>query len=320
MKVLIAYDGSECADSALLDLARDGLPRETCVTIMSVAEVWLPLPLGLTKAASAPASVAAIGRAQTSIATPSSALVKLVERARATLAARHPAWRIETETAVGSPARQILRRAREMKAGLIVIGSHGGFGVNRFFLGSVSHKVANEAPCSVHVARGSAWKEGSPARLLIGFDGSAAARAVVHAVRERAWTPGSEARVVAIVDPGEPPRAGKRSAPSRKSTDERNQAVRTWIGERVTEAVEELRQTELIVTSRIEEGDPKRALVAESEEWGADCIFIGSGGAADAGVSDSVERLLLGSVATAIVARAGCSVEVVRVASESASS
>jgi nucleotide-binding universal stress UspA family protein len=236
------------------------------------------------------------------------------------LAARHPAWRIETETAAGSPAREILRRAREMNADLIVIGSQGCCGVNRFFLGSVSYKVANEAQCSVRVARGTAWKEGSPARLLLGFDGSAAALAAVRVVRERAWMPGSEVRVVSIVDPGEPPLSGKRSAAARKSADERDQAVRAWIGERVTEAVEELRQTQLLVTSRIEQGDPKRALVAEAEEWGADCIFIGSSGAPDGGMSDYVERPLLGSVATAVVARAGCSVEVVRVAPEGASS
>ena len=28
MKILIAYDGSECADSALIDLQRAGLPDE----------------------------------------------------------------------------------------------------------------------------------------------------------------------------------------------------------------------------------------------------------------------------------------------------
>lgn len=60
MKVLIAYDGSECAASALLDLTRAGLPREVAVTILSVDEVWLPLPLGLTNAAAATATAATI--------------------------------------------------------------------------------------------------------------------------------------------------------------------------------------------------------------------------------------------------------------------
>lgn len=311
MRVLIAYDGSGCADSALLDLARAGLPREVDVTILSVTEVWLTLPSNLK-------SADATDPAQPSGDTRITPEVKLVRKARAVLAARHPAWHIETGTATGSPAREILRRARETKAGLIVIGSQGGFGVNRLFLGSVSHKVANEAPCSVRVVRGSAWKEGAPARLLIGFDGSAAARAAVRSVRERVWAPGSEVRLVAVVDPEEPSLAGKRGPPWRKSADERNRAVRAWIEQSVIEAVDELRQTQLVVTSRIAEGDPKRALVAEAEEWGADCIFIGSSGAPGDRAADPLERLLLGSVATAIVARAGGSVEVVRIGPERA--
>jgi nucleotide-binding universal stress UspA family protein len=53
-------------------------------------------------------------------------------------------------------------------------------------------------------------------------------------------------------------------------------------------------------------GNPKEALVEEAESWGADCIFVGSKGIR------GIERLLLGSVASAVSARAHCSVEVVR--------
>ena len=42
MKILIAYDGSECANAALEDLPRAGLPRVAEVLVMSVAEVFLP--------------------------------------------------------------------------------------------------------------------------------------------------------------------------------------------------------------------------------------------------------------------------------------
>ena len=59
--------------------------------------------------------------------------------------------------------------------------------------------------------------------------------------------------------------------------------------------------------TQIEEGDPKHVLIAAAEEWGADGIFLGASAARNV-----LERLLLGSVATAIVARAHCSVEVVR--------
>ena len=49
MKLLIAYDGSRCAESAIDDLRRAGLPAEGEATVISVAEVWLP-PANSTEA------------------------------------------------------------------------------------------------------------------------------------------------------------------------------------------------------------------------------------------------------------------------------
>ena len=40
MKILIAYDGSNCAEAALDDLVRAGLPATGEFSVMSVAEVW----------------------------------------------------------------------------------------------------------------------------------------------------------------------------------------------------------------------------------------------------------------------------------------
>jgi len=61
------------------------------------------------------------------------------------------------------------------------------------------------------------------------------------------------------------------------------------------------------VTSQLREGDPKHELPKAAEEWGADCIFVGS-----TGFSNRLERFVLGSVSAAVAARAHCSVEVVR--------
>jgi nucleotide-binding universal stress UspA family protein len=63
----------------------------------------------------------------------------------------------------------------------------------------------------------------------------------------------------------------------------------------------------LEVTTEIIEGNPKHELVRVSEEWHADCIFVGS-----AGSSNTMGRFVLGSVSAAVAARAHCSVEVVR--------
>jgi nucleotide-binding universal stress UspA family protein len=44
MKILVAYDGSECADAALDDLRRAGLPSDAQIKVLSVVENWLPPP------------------------------------------------------------------------------------------------------------------------------------------------------------------------------------------------------------------------------------------------------------------------------------
>jgi nucleotide-binding universal stress UspA family protein len=44
MRVLIGYDGSECADAALDDLTQAALPPSGEAHILSVAEGWLPPP------------------------------------------------------------------------------------------------------------------------------------------------------------------------------------------------------------------------------------------------------------------------------------
>jgi hypothetical protein len=42
MRILIAYDGSDCAEAALDDLAQAGLPEIAEAIVMSITEVWLP--------------------------------------------------------------------------------------------------------------------------------------------------------------------------------------------------------------------------------------------------------------------------------------
>jgi hypothetical protein len=44
VKILIGYDGSDCADAALDDLTHAGLPPDAEAQILSVGEVWLPPP------------------------------------------------------------------------------------------------------------------------------------------------------------------------------------------------------------------------------------------------------------------------------------
>jgi nucleotide-binding universal stress UspA family protein len=70
--------------------------------------------------------------------------------------------------------------------------------------------------------------------------------------------------------------------------------------------VARLRAAGLKTDVAVKNGEPKSLLIAEAESWGADSIFVGARG------MGRIERFMLGSVSSAVAARAQCSVEVVR--------
>lgn len=61
---------------------------------------------------------------------------------------------VEYHVAVGKPATEILRAAREAKADLIVISSHGRSGIKKMFLGSTTERVLRETTVPVLITPG----------------------------------------------------------------------------------------------------------------------------------------------------------------------
>jgi universal stress protein A len=71
-------------------------------------------------------------------------------------------------------------------------------------------------------------------------------------------------------------------------------------------AAEKLRRAGLHAEILVRRGNPAEQILEEADTWGAECIFVGAQG------TTGIDRLLLGSVSSAVSARARCSVEVVR--------
>jgi nucleotide-binding universal stress UspA family protein len=308
-KVLIAYDGSAYADAALDDLRRAGLPGEAEALIVTVGD-------GLVSTSSPLAEVA--GTALTSRRVTSAIAVAREQSARLLAEARgfaayarervlshFPGWEVRTRVLEGSPSWELLQEAERWRPDLVVVGSQGRSALARFFLGSVSKRLATESPTSVRVVRRAAEKSGvEPPRIMIGVDGSPGAERAVRSVGRRVWPEGTEVRIV-TVDDGVPP-TGILPAAAAMLKDGNEEAVAK--ARRMAEwAAEELRAIGLRVSVAIEKGEPRRVLVGEARKWGADSIFVGG-----RGFGGAVERLLLGSVSTALVTKAHCSVEVVR--------
>lgn len=284
-KILIAYDGSGGARQALEDLKRAGLPREAEAVTLSVAEMWL----------------APISALEVAAGTEPMALAERIDNKR-TLALRaadivrtdFPDWDVRAEACCGSPASQIIKRATEWGADLIVLGSRGLSSIERLSMGSVAQKVLHDSPCSTRIGRSGAGRNNTPARILIGFDGSPDSRAAAREAAARAWPKEIQLRLLTAI--GLVYTVGG-MVPE----------VERWrVQEEQRRAESAFSAAGFNVSSEIAERDPKQALVDEADTWNADAIFLGASG------QGLIRRLVLGSVSSAVAGRANCSVEVVR--------
>lgn len=311
MKILIGYDGSAGSDAALDDLKSAGLPETAEAVVMSVADVWLPPPPEDKTLGEYARDLQTHPQPFKAYQTNAKAVAEaetLAKHARNRLTKMFPAWEISAEAAYGSPAWEIWSKSNEMKADLIVVGSHGHTALGRFFLGSISNKVLTEAHCSVRVARGKIEVDPAPPqRIVIGFDGSEGALAAVAAVAMRNWREGTEVRLLAAADPLLPTAIGLFVPPVSSWVDEEMKSESERVEKLAGESLTLLRSKNLAAEIRVFAGNPKQILVEEAEKWHADSVFVGANR-----YGSRVERFLLGSVSAAIAARAACSVEVVR--------
>jgi nucleotide-binding universal stress UspA family protein len=67
--------------------------------------------------------------------------------------------RVDVRVAVGKPAEEIVRAARQDAVDLIVMGTHGHTGLRYMLLGSTAETVFRMAPCPVFMVRSGAGGE-----------------------------------------------------------------------------------------------------------------------------------------------------------------
>ncbi|MCW5848473.1 MAG: universal stress protein [Anaerolineae bacterium] len=307
MRILIAYDGSSCADAALDDLRRAGLPAEAEALVLSVADVWPPTSSDGAPPALDDSLPPAVKMARVQAIQAVQAAETLAHQAARIVKSLFPGWDVRSEAMADSPAWAIIKRADQWPADLIILGSHGHSALHRFVLGSVSQKVLTEARCSVRIAR-ERRREG-PLRLVVGVDGSPGADLAVQTMARRDWPPDSQALVVAVMDTRLNIEANAITPSDEGWVEASHEEAVHWIDETVGRAADQIRNRGLRVETLLGDGDAKHVLIEQSESWDADCVFVGASG------MTRRSYMVLGSVSTAVAARASCSVEVVRKAS-----
>ena len=295
MRILVATDGSACADHARVLVGSVPWPAETMIRLVAAIEEgpalfgspWIP---AVTPDADRYEEEAV------------DHLRGVLERGAVALAG--PGRTVETVLLRASPAKAIVEEMREWAPDLTVLGSRGHGPVETTLLGSTSSAVVDHATSPVLIARGE-----RVTRAILAEDGSLGARDGEALIIGWPLFAGVPVDVVSVVDVAAPWRTG--IAPTMFG-----QAMDVY-ADMITSAHEthealaasttaRLRAAGVTAEMELREGDPATELVAAATESGTDLIVIGSRG------HTGITRLVLGSVAHSILTHAHCSVLVVR--------
>ena len=143
MKILIAIDGSDFSQAALQSVIARPWPPDTQVKVLNVVE---------------PPSLL-MGREMSGYDPEFEMVWKALREqakdlvAKAAEKLRNANFNVSTELVEGDPKSQIIDISKQWRADMIILGSHGRTGLNRFLMGSVSQTVVRHAHCSVEIIR-----------------------------------------------------------------------------------------------------------------------------------------------------------------------
>ncbi|HMF97762.1 MAG TPA: universal stress protein [Vicinamibacterales bacterium] len=135
-RILCAVDLSDFSAPVLAHATALARRFEAEVTALHVFAAWVPPPTLATY----PGWMLQIPEARDAIGQEIRALIEPFDG---------PGMRIALRTAEGDAAAEIVRAAAEIRADMVVVGTHGRSGFDRFALGSVTEKVLRKARCPV---------------------------------------------------------------------------------------------------------------------------------------------------------------------------
>ena len=230
----------------------------------------------------------------------------LSEKVRTVTGRETDSYRIFVED--GAPHAAIVRVAETWGADRIVVGSVGATGLARMLLGSVALGVARHAHCPVLVAR----SRPGASDIVVGTDFSDPALPAISAAADEGRRTGGRVTVVHCLEFPPAPVDPILPAISYAGTDLPRMRADA-------EALADARLAEVLSNCgvkgerRVLAGPPAAALARVAEELDARLVVVGTAG------RSGLRRMLLGSVAEAVVKMAPCSVLVVRLHPETGS-
>jgi nucleotide-binding universal stress UspA family protein len=216
-----------------------------------------------------------------------------------------PARSLELRTAEGAAAAEIVRHAREWDADLLVMGTHGRSGFDRFALGSVTEKVLRKAVCPVLTLPPGAQHGNAPAsyrHVLCPVDfceGSAASLELGVALAAR------EGAVVTVLHVVETLGTEEGTADVNLSTLRRLQCENAR-GDLEKMVAIHAKGAAVPIEQFVSAGRPHREILRWAAEQHADLIVMSTQG------RGPIDLTLFGSTTNQVVRRATCPVVTVR--------
>ena len=266
--VLVATDFSDSGKEAVATAVALAESSEAKLAVISVAERPAVLPPLLLKRPSYDPDELWSRETRRSM----TALVKRLRR-------KHPGTRGFVR--VGTPWREIVELARELRVDSIVVGSRGLTGIQRLLLGSTAENVVRHAPCPVLVVRDGPLKR--IRRVLLPVDWDEGSKAAVRYVVARA---GKDVELQAIHAIAFPRLIEAEFADSLSDDAPSSRKLRRFLD----------RLGAKDIPSKVVLGEPAEAILDAADD--VDLIVIATRGRKGAA------RALLGSVAEKVVRRA----------------
>lgn len=209
----------------------------------------------------------------------------------------------------GVPSDSIVEIAQEVKATLVVMGTHGRTGWDRFELGSTAEAVVRAAPCPVLTVRGSKTDRVpmnvdriSLSRVLIPIDFSACADRALAYAGKLADPLGAGIRVLYVDE--QSPINPARASPVSSS---RGNAHQLQLRKRLRRRILTLQRHSIQADFDIEAGSPRKVILAKAKEYSTDMIVMGTNG------RQGLPHVVFGSVAAYVVRHATCPVLTVKI-------
>jgi nucleotide-binding universal stress UspA family protein len=320
MKILIPVEDSLYGSLVVNFLAQHEWPEDTSFRVVTVVE---PYFLDRDSKVDFAEFLSSTDRLILSSAN------RIVEEVAGYIKEAFPNAAVTSDVFKGHVTEVLVAQARDWNADLIVAGTHGRGGFNRFFLGSTSLALLNEAPCPTLLVKPdekmlAAWEHinldeiptdtiqkyfsqpcnnKSASRILIAVDETELSLQMIDFVTKQRWT--QPARFKLLTCLRQPGWLGRLPLPGMADAYQQLKKDRTC----------RLRTQALMlrdfyhsphIEEELVEGDPKRVILDKAVAWGADLIIVGCH------LRGPAQRMAVGSVGMAVLCAAPCNTLLLR--------